>query len=253
MSDNYKVHIGTSGWHYKHWLGDFYPDRFHPSKMFSWYAREFHTVEINNSFYRLPEEKTFEKWKELAPPGFIFAVKASRFITHIKRLKDAQDSIDLFFSRAKPLGSALGPVLFQLPPRWKLNLDRLAEFLSILPAGPRYSVEFRDESWCVAETYKLLRRHNVAFCVHDWREMPWPRELTADFTYIRFHGSGTCYGGSYPQEQLQEWAERLRRWQPQLSAAYIYFNNDIGGHAIRNARTLRELLGIADQPSFRVA
>jgi uncharacterized protein YecE (DUF72 family) len=210
--------------------------------MLSWYSREFHTVEINNSFYRLPEEKTFAKWKAQGPPGFIFAVKASRFITHIKRLKDVEASIDLFFARAKPLGSALGPVLFQLPPNWKLNLERLSDFLSILPGGHKYAVEFRDLSWCVPQVYDLLRCYNISFCIHDWREMRWPVELTADFTYIRFHGSGTRYGGNYPREQLQYWADRLRSWEPTLTEAYIYFNNDIGGHAIRNARTLREML-----------
>ncbi len=239
------IHVGTSGWHYKQWLGDFYPEKFAPAKMFPWYAREFDTVEINNCFYRLPEEKTFQSWRDLAPPGFIFAVKASRFITHIKRLRDAADAVDLLFTRAKPLGVTLGPVLFQLPPRWKLNLERLAEFLEILPRGHRYSLEFRDGSWCVPQVYELLARHNVAYCIHDWREMPWPKQLTADFTYVRFHGSGTRYGGNYPDHQLREWADRLREWQGRLRAAYVYFNNDIGGHAIRNARTLRELLGLA--------
>ncbi len=247
------IHVGTSGWHYKHWIGDFYPEKFAPAKMFSWYARDFHTVEINNSFYRLPEEKTFQSWRDLAPPGFIFAVKASRFITHIKRLRDAADSIDLLLSRAKPLGPTFGPILFQLPPRWKLNLDRLAEFLSILPRGHRYSLEFRDESWCVPQVYDLLARYNVAYCIHDWREMPWPKQLTADFTYIRFHGSGTRYGGDYPDSQLRDWADRLRDMQRQLRAAYVYFNNDIGGHAIRNARKLKQLLGVEQCPPARVA
>ena len=235
-------HIGTSGWHYKHWLGDFYPAKHPTNKMFSWYAREFHTVEINNSFYRLPEEKTFQAWRELAPQGFIFAVKASRFITHIKRLKDAKDSVDLLFSRAAPLGPTLGPILFQLPPRWKLNLDRLADFLNVLPKGHQFSIEFRDESWNSTAVFDMLRSHNVALCIHDWREMPWPKELTADFTYVRFHGSGHCYGGNYPDEHLREWAQRLEGWKSHLREAYVYFNNDIGGHAIRNARTLREML-----------
>lgn len=236
------IYIGTSGWHYKHWLGDFYPERFPASKMFPWYAREFNTVEINNSFYRLPERKTFENWKALAPPGFIFAVKASRFITHIKRLKDAADSIDLFFSRADPLKSTLGPVLFQLPPNWAMRMDRLEEFLDVLPKRHRFVLEFRDETWCTPEAFRLLRRHNVALCLHDWREMPWPLELTADFTYLRFHGSGSRYGGSYPDTHLTTWAERISRWSSQLRGVYIYFNNDIGGHAVRNAQGLRKLL-----------
>jgi uncharacterized protein YecE (DUF72 family) len=220
----------------------FIPERFPSSKMFSWYAREFHTVEINNSFYRLPEGKTFQQWREMAPPGFLFALKASRFITHIKRLRDAADSIDLFFSRAKPLGLTLGPVLFQLPPRWKANVDRLAEFLSILPKRHKYSIEFRDESWNAAQVYALLRRHNIALCIHDWHEMPWSKELTADFSYIRFHGSGQNYGGNYPKEQLRAWAKWITSWSRQLSDVFVYFNNDIGGHAIRNARSLRTLL-----------
>ena len=246
------LRIGTSGWHYKHWVGDFYPQGFAPAKMFPWYSQEFDTVEVNNSFYRLPEEKTFQSWKNLAPPGFIVAVKASRFITHIKRLRDAADSIDLFFSRAKPLGETLGPVLFQLPPRWRVNPERLADFLSILPPRHRYAVEFRDESWCCSQVYDLLRRYGVAYCIHDYRELSWPVPLTTDFTYVRFHGSGERYGGSYPELYLERWAERLRGWESQLSAAYVYFNNDIGGHAIRNARSLRRLLGIPPQKT-RVA
>jgi len=240
-------HIGTSGWHYQHWLGDFYPEKLPPAKMFSWYTREFETVEINNSFYRLPEKKTFRSWKDAAPPGFIFAVKASRFITHMKRLKDAGDSLDLLLTRAEPLGASLGPILFQLPPRWKSNVERLADFLSILPSRHHYAIEFRDQSWYVPQVYDLLHRSNVALCIHDWRAIPCPRALTSNFTYIRFHGSGVNYGGLYPMEQLQNWADRLRNWQSQLSSAYVYFNNDIGGHAIRNARTLRTLMGISQK------
>ena len=243
------VRIGTSGWHYKHWVGDFYPHRYAPEKMFSWYAREFDTVEINNSFYRLPEAKTFQRWKELAPPGFIFAVKASRFITHIKRLKDAAESVHLFFERARPLGSTLGPILFQLPPNWKLNLDRLSEFLAILPGRHKYVLEFRDENWCTEQVYELLRGHNVAFCIHDWREMAWPKVLTADFTYIRFHGSGSRYGGNYSDEVLAQWAGQIRQWESQVRDTFIYFNNDIGGHAIRNARSLRQVLESHGSPA----
>ncbi|MBV9341429.1 MAG: DUF72 domain-containing protein [Acidobacteria bacterium] len=214
--------------------------------MFSWYAREFHTVEINNSFYRLPERKTFTRWKELSPPGFVFAVKASRFITHIKRLKDVEDSIELLFSRLEPLGSSLGPVLFQLPPKLQANIERLSHFVSLLPRGGQYAIEFRDQSWSKDEIYEILRRRNVALCIHDWREMAWPAELTADFTYMRFHGSGSRYGGDYPRPILKKWARRIRSWQPRLSRIFIYFNNDIGGHAVRNARCLRQLLEVGE-------
>jgi uncharacterized protein YecE (DUF72 family) len=242
VPEGFQEYIGTSGWHYKHWVGDFYPERYPPAKMFRWYAREFRTVEINNSFYRLPEEKTFQQWKDMAPPGFIFAVKASRFITHIKRLRDAKDPVELFFSRAKPLGLALGPVLFQLPPNWKVNIERLDDFLSVLPKRHKYTIEFRDESWYTPQVYELLRGRGVALCIHDWREMSWPRELTADFTYIRFHGSGRKYGGDYPEPQLRQWADQIRTWRGRLSEVFAYFNNDIGGHAIRNAQMLGSML-----------
>lgn len=233
-----RVHIGTSGWHYKHWIGDFYPPRFAPAKMLSRYAREFHTVEINNSFYRLPEEKTFKDWATIVPPGFLFAVKASRFLTHIKRLRDAEDPINLFFSRARHLGPYLGPVLFQLPPKWKADIGRLCEFLEVLPREHYYALEFRDESWYKREIYALLRQHNVALCLHDWHSIKWPQELTATFSYIRFHGTGGRYAGNYSDHFLKKWAAKIADWAARLNDVYVYFNNDVAGHAIRNARTL---------------
>lgn len=242
MAARCQRHIGTSGWHYKQWVGDFYPARISPAKMLSWYAREFDTVEINNTFYRLPEEKVFAQWTQMVPSGFLFAVKASRFITHIKRLKDPEDSIRLLFSRAAPLGESMGPVLFQLPPKWKADLSRLEDFLGLLPKQHRYVFEFRDESWLTEAVYDILRRHNSALCIHDWHQLPWPMELTADFTYIRFHGTGGRYSGSYPDHILRDWARRIRGWEGQLSAVFAYFNNDVGGHAIRNARSLRAML-----------
>jgi uncharacterized protein YecE (DUF72 family) len=210
--------------------------------MLEWYAREFHAVEINNSFYRLPEEKTFEQWRKTVPPGFLFAVKASRFLTHIKRLKDPEDSIKLFFSRAKYLGPRLGPILFQLPPRWRADIGRLSTFLELLPPKHRYVIEFRDESWYTEEIRELLRLHNVALCLHDWRSADWARELTADFTYIRFHGTTGRYAGNYPDHMLQHWAEEIKSWRNRLSSVFAFFNNDVGGHAIRNAKTLRTML-----------
>lgn len=236
------VHVGTSGWHYKHWVGDFYPPRFPASRMLAWYAQEFHTVEINNSFYRLPEQTTFEQWRKGVPSGFLFAVKASRFLTHIKRLKDPEDSIKLFFSRAQHLGEHLGPVLFQLPPRWNADLGRLREFLALLPSKYQCVIEFRDESWYQRQICDLLRRYNVALCLHDWSSTRWSRELTADFTYIRFHGTTGRYAGNYPDELLKKWAGEIYGWCGTLSHVFAYFNNDVGGHAIRNARALRDML-----------
>ena len=207
--------------------------------MLAWYAREFHTVEINNSFYRLPEEKTFKDWASTVPAGFLFAVKASRFLTHIKRLKDAEGPINLFFSRALHLGPKLGPVLFQLPPRWKADPGRLREFLDLLPREHTYAIEFRDDTWYAPQIYELLQQHNVALCIHDWHSLKWAQELTANFSYVRFHGTGGRYAGNYPDHFLKRWATKIQGWARRLSHVYVYFNNDVEGNAIRNARTLR--------------
>ena len=241
-----KIFIGTSGWHYKHWLGGvFYPAGTTGSQMFEFYARHFNTVEINNSFYRLPTAKTFDAWRESAPRDFVFAVKGSRFITHMKKLKDARSSTERFFLVADRLEKKLGPILFQLPPRWKLNVERLAEFLEALPGEHQYAFEFRDESWLVPEVFALLRRYKAGFCVHDFADMKIPIEVTADFAYVRFHGPTSAkYWGSYSKGQLRKWAERIDGWRSELAAVYVYFNNDPEGAAVRNALTLKELLNV---------
>lgn len=238
-----KVRIGTSGWHYKHWLGVFYPEGTRPAEMFQFYARHFDTVEINNSFYRLPTATTFDNWRESSPSNFCYAVKASRFITHMKKLKDPENSSAKFFLVADRLDRKLGPILFQLPPRWKLNLERLEEFLRLLPGEHRYAVEVRDETWLVPEVYKLLRKYNVAFCIHDFAEMKVPREITADFTYVRFHGPTSAkYWGSYPVPQLRAWSDWIKEHRRKLSSIYAYFNNDPEGAAVKNALTLKRFL-----------
>ena len=238
-----KVQIGTSGWHYKHWLGLFYPEKFPTAKMLDFYANHFRTVEINNTFYKLPTAEAVTGWRETVPVGFEFAVKASRFITHMKKLRDPENSIALFFERVGLLGHSLGPILFQLPPHWPVNAERLEEFLSMIPRGHRYIFEFREESWCVPRVFEILRRHNVAMCVHDWGGKPWPGDFTADFCYIRFHGPTGKYHGNYDDRALADWASRIAQWRKQLKAIYAYFNNDQGGYAIENARALELLLG----------
>jgi len=236
-----KTFIGTSGWHYKHWLGGvFYPPGVKGTDLFQFYARHFNTVEINNSFYRLPAVTTFDAWRESSPPNFCYAVKAGRFITHMKKLKDPKSSSEKFFLAAERLEGKLGPILFQLPPRWKVNLERLAEFLDSLPAEHRYVFEFRDESWFAAPVFELLRKHNVAHCIHDFADMKVPHEITADFTYIRFHGPTSAkYAGWYSSAQLREWAERIKNWD---RTVYAYFNNDPEGAAVQNALTLKSLI-----------
>jgi uncharacterized protein YecE (DUF72 family) len=238
-----KILIGTSGWHYKHWIGVFYPPGTRGSEMFEFYARHFNTVEINNSFYRLPLATTFDTWRESSPDRFCFAVKASRFITHMKKLKDPESSSAKFFLVAERLQQKLGPILFQLPPRWKVNVERFSEFLASLPKGHRYVIEFRDESWFVTPVFELLRQYNVGFCIHDFADMKVPNEITADFTYVRFHGPTSAkYFGSYSNDQLRRWAKRIEEWQGRLSAVYAYFNNDPGGEAVKNALLLKKLL-----------
>jgi uncharacterized protein YecE (DUF72 family) len=240
------VHIGTSGWHYKHWLGSFYPAELPTREMLKFYSQHFSTVELNNTFYNLPKPSAFDTWRETTPKNFLFAVKGSRFITHMKKLKDPDSSTKKFFDGIDRLGPKLGPILFQLPPRWNLNLDRLAEFLESLPREHRYVFEFRDASWLVQEVYDLLREHKAAFCIHDLAGEQTPLEITADFTYIRFHGPGRAkYAGSYSDSQLKEWSGRIGEWTRELSQVYVYFNNDIGGHAVNNAKQLAESLAIS--------
>lgn len=235
------VRIGCSGWQYKHWRGNFYPANLPVSRWLTYYAEHFDTVEINNSFYRLPEAETFAAWRSRVPPGFIYAVKASRFITHMKKLKDPDDPLRLFFSRARHLGRALGPVLYQLPPRWPLNLDRLNRFLAALPKHRRHVIEFRDPSWHVGAVFDTLRRHGVALCLHDMEGSATGRQLVGPFVYARFHGPAK-YRGTYPDDQLADWAEWCAARIAEGIPVYAYFNNDIGGHAPRDAIRLRELI-----------
>lgn len=234
--------IGTSGWHYRHWVGDFYPPKT-PSRLFlNHYLKLFPTVEINNSFYRLPSETALESWRDAAPSSFRFAVKASRFITHFKKLKDAGPSYRVFFDRIQTLGNRLGPILFQLPPHWHYDGDRLAGFLAILPRGPRYVFEFRDRDWYRDEAFALLDRFSAGFCIHDLPDSASPEIVTGKLAYVRFHGPTGKYQGSYADADLARWAGRMRKWSSQRIPVFAYFNNDIGGHAPRNASTLRSML-----------
>lgn len=238
-----RLFIATSGWHYGHWIGPFYPEEVRRDALFEYYATRFDTVEINNSFYRLPEEKTFVHWRKQTPRGFVFALKASRYITHQKKLKDTEAPLKLFLDRASLLGEKLGPVLFQLPPRWKRNTERLEAFLKALPAGQRFAFEFRDPDWFHEDVYALLREHNAAFCVYDFDFLQSPREVTADFAYIRLHGPDGKYRGQYSDEALADWARFLKSLQGRLKALYCYFDNDEAGYAAQDALRLKELAG----------
>lgn len=235
------VRIGTSGWVYRHWRGIFYPKHLSQADWFAYYAREFDTVEINNSFYRLPNEAAFDAWRAQAPPGFLYAVKASRFLTHLKKLKDPEEPLQTFFARAGRLAETLGPVLYQLPPHWRLNLPRFEGFLRALPREYSHAVEFRDESWLVEEVFRLMERHGVAHCLHDMPPLQVPLRVTAPLVYIRFHGD-PAHGGRYQQKTLETWARRIEDWRRQKMEVYVYFNNDWGGYAVADARALKGLL-----------
>jgi uncharacterized protein YecE (DUF72 family) len=235
------LYIGTSGWQYPHWKGTFYPADLKQAEHFSYYLDFFDTVEINNTFYRLPEKTTFTKWRKAVPKGFVYTVKASRFITHMKKLKDPKSTVYEFMDRIKELKGTLGPVLFQLPPKWNLNKERLEEFLRVLPGGIRYVFEFRNTSWYDEEVYDLLQRYHCGFCIYELAGHVSPVKITADFVYLRLHGPGDKYQGSYTDTVLKKWAKTCKTWL-KTKDVYVYFDNDQAGYAAFNAIRLNELI-----------
>jgi len=239
-----RVHIGTSGWHYDHWRGTFYPPGLPADRLLEHYATRFETAEINNSFYRLPEAKTLAGWRRRTPRGFVFAAKASRYLTHMKKLRKPEEPLRRLFGRLEALGEKLGPVLFQLPPRWRANPGRLEALLKALPPGRRCAFEFRDESWFCEEVYRLLQEHGAALCVYDLGERSSPRRLTAGFAYARLHGPEGPYRGCYGERQLASWAGLLGGWAEEGTEVYCYFDNDEAGYAPRNAARLRQMMEV---------
>ena len=241
MTRKLPIHVGTSGWNYPHWKGPFYPDDLPDRDLLAFYRQRFDTVEINNSFYRLPSEKTLQNWRETAGSSFTFAVKASRYITHMKKLKDPEEPLDNFLKRIDTLGDTLGPVLFQLPPQWNCNPGRLRAFLEALPDGYRWVFEFRDESWWNDEVYALLRRHNAAFCFYELAGQEAPRVITADFVYVRLHGPGEKYQGSYDTDTLSGWIGAFHAWAGKARQIYCYFDNDENAWAAQNALRMKDM------------
>lgn len=234
------IHIGTSGWNYSHWQGPFYPEDLPSDRWFSHYSKTFNTVEINNTFYHQPQNEVFDAWREQAPDGFLYAVKANRYLTHMKKLKEPGESLERFLDGARRLKDHLGPILYQLPPRWKKNLQRLREFAKSLPSDLTHVLEFRDRDWLAEDTYELLAESNLGLCVHDMLPRH-PRRVTGPAVYIRFHGTGGKYTGKYPPSRLQTWADWIKE-----SAAdhdvFAYFNNDENAYAVKDAMTLHALL-----------
>jgi uncharacterized protein YecE (DUF72 family) len=237
------VHIGTSGWNYPHWRGRFYPERFPARDMLPFYAERLATVEINKSHYRLLEPDEVAAWAAQAPARFRFACKAHRFTTHNKKLNDPVASTEKFFPPLKPLGRKLGPVLFQLPPKWRANPERLDAFLAAMPKGHLYTVEFRDRSWYCDEVTAVLKRRHAAFCIYELAGHRSPETVTAPFVYIRLHGPDGKYQGRYDDATLRGWAGKIRAWSRAGKAVYCYFDNDDRAYAPFNAMRLRELLG----------
>ena len=237
-----RARVGCSGWQYRHWRGDFYPQALPVSRWFAYYAGRFDTVEINNTFYRLPQEPAFERWAVQAPRGFLYAVKASRFLTHMKKLKDPEEPLARLFERMRPLRRHLGPVLYQLPPGWKLDRARLEHFLQVLPRGTKHVLEFREPSWYTDDVSSLLERYGVARCLHDMRGSATGQERVGPFVYVRFHGPQGTYHGGYPAARLERWASWIDEQRRGGAEVFAYFNNDVGGHAPRDASTLRDLL-----------
>lgn len=246
LGKNKRPRIGTSGWSYDDWReGKFYPENLKKIDELGFIAQHFSTVELNASFYHLPKKKTFQNWKKRTPDNFTFAVKASRYITHIKKLKDPADPWGNFYERAKLLGKKLGPVLVQLPPSWKKNKKRLQNFLKTAKKNhPKLAFEFRHPSWFCDEIYDILRKNNCALvyanCGQKWPQV-W-KETTNDFTYIRMHGPDGSYASKYSKSQLQNLTEKLEKPLKKDKEVYVYFNNDYHGYAIENAKMIKALM-----------
>ena len=244
---NNTIFIGTSGYNYPHWWNDvFYPADTPQKKWLEFYADHFDTVELNVTFYRLPKKEVFENWYRRTPKGFLFAVKGSQFITHIKRLKDCREPLSLLLDHSAPLKEKLGALLWQLPPRFTFQKDRLEEFCVLLSTLPRsmnlrHTFEFRDTSWFCREALRVLEEFNFAYCIAHGPGHPFVEAVTSDFVYLRLHGGRILYGSNYSDQELKEWNEKITAWKDEGRKVFAYFNNDAYGFAVKNALALKEL------------
>jgi len=236
--------IGTSGWHYPSWKGPFFPRDVKVKDQLSYYATQFRTTELNGVFYRTPTEDAVKSWREQTPEDFVFAWKASKFITHWKRLSERSDnSLELLESRLRLLGDKAGPVLFQLPPQFEANYERLASFLRMPNRKRRYAFEFRHHSWYAPRVLRLLAEENIALCISDHADAPSPWHRTADFVYVRGHGPGGRYKGHYSAATLEAWGKKAKAWRARGHDVFVYFDNDQKSAAPLDARKLTEVLG----------
>jgi len=246
-----RYHVGTSGWHYEEWGGGlFYPEGLPKDRWLEFYARRFDTVEVNNTFYRLPKEEVTTGWGRQAPAGFQFTMKASRRITHEQRLKDCESIVTTFLSRFRAVGDGhTGAILYQLPPYQRRDDALLEGFLKLLPRDLRHAFEFRHRSWAAPECLDLLRRYGAALCIHDMPGVECPVEATTHFAYFRFHGNATATEGDYSDEELRTWAARIRNIGASVERVFVYFDNDEAARALANAQTLRDLLAQQGPPT----
>jgi uncharacterized protein YecE (DUF72 family) len=238
-----KNFIGTSGYYYFHWKGIFYPEDLSSTKFLKYYIQYFDTLELNSTFYHIPKESTIKQWKNNVPEKFIISIKANKNITHIKRLKNAETEINEFMRKIALLQKKLGVILFQLPPSLKKDLTILKDFINLLNTGKmKFAIEFRHDSWLDDSVYEVLKEKNIAFCISDSPYYPFAEEITADFTYIRFHGHESLYASNYSNADLKSYAEKIKKWNGKGISSFCYFNNDFGGFAVKNALYLRELV-----------
>jgi uncharacterized protein YecE (DUF72 family) len=237
------VLIGTSGWHYDSWRGPFFPKGLPLKAQLQFYASQLPSAELNGVFYRTPTPEAVQSWRLQTGKDFVFAWKASKFITHWKRLSESSaNSLELLEDRLSLLGNKAGPILFQLPPSFRADAERLAGFLKMLSSKRRYSFEFRDSSWYAPRILRMLSEHNISLCLSDHHDAPAPWKLTADFVYVRGHGPGGRYIGHYSESTLLEWATRIRSWKKQGKDVYVYFDNDQKSAAPADALKLRRIL-----------
>lgn len=246
-----KLYIGTAGWIYGDWMGIFYPTALPPKDKLKYFSRYFKTTEINYSFYHLPRPSTYQNWHSQTPPDFVFAVKASRFITHIKRLKGVKKAWQTFLENALQLKEKLGPILFQFPPSFKAteeNIKKLKSFIGDIRGQVRVNsrlriaFEFRHQTWCAEKAYKLLKNYNAAWVIADSPRHPKAEVVTADFVYIRMHGSRVLFASKYTGKELKDLAGKIKKWLEQDLDVYVYFNNDFHGYALENAEVLTRLV-----------
>ncbi|HKC19387.1 MAG TPA: DUF72 domain-containing protein [Candidatus Dormibacteraeota bacterium] len=244
--------VGTSGWQYAHWRRVFYPERMPQRAWLPFFAQRFQTVEVNNTFYNLPEKSVFEHWRLNTPNDFCFAVKMSRYLTHLKRLHEPEEPVKRFMERAHALGPKLGPILIQLPPRFRANLTLLDATLGLFEPSVRVAVEFRDESWFTTETRQLLEGHRAALCLADSPRREQPSWRTADWGFVRFHEGLGAQRPGYRRDVLERWVRTIADMWAAREDVYVYFNNDTAGYAIKDATTFAELATTAGLSPTRV-